>query len=200
MISCTLQFEELIRKGHSFSTADARQMGVTRSMLAYFCKQGKVRRICHGVYEPLDAQTSPYPELDLLVRKRCDFVVCLLSALQIHGFTTQCPTELWIALPRGTALPRLNTPLISCIHLGDKIYNCGVMEKELYGIKFKIFTPAKTVADCFKFRNKIGLDTALEALRDGWRKKLFTIPQLLTEAKVCRIEKIISPYIEGMLA
>ena len=200
MSSHTQQMETLLGRRQAFSVSDARHLGIPRSLLAYHCKQGRLRRLCHGVYEPLDALGSPYPELEQLVKKNADFVVCLLSALQIHEFTTQLPTEFWIAMPQGGTLPRLNAAAIACVHLTEKVYRSGVIEKELYGLKFKIYSPAKTVADCFKFRNKIGMDAALEALREGYRRKLFTIPELIAEARVCRVVKIISPYIESLLS
>ena len=134
------------------------------------------------------------------MRKKVDFVVCLLSALQIYEFTTQAPTEFWIAMPQGSTLPRLKSASVSCVHLTEKVYRGGVVEKELYGLTFKIYSPARTVADCFKFRNKIGMDVALEALRDGYRQKLFTIQELLVEAKTCRVGAIMAPYIESLLS
>jgi len=200
MVSHTQQLKNLLRRERAFSVADAKHLGIPRSLLAYHCKQGHLRRLCHGIYEPMDAPGSPYPELEQLVKKNADFVVCLLSALQIHEFTTQLPTEFWIAMPQGGTLPRLNSASISCVHLTEKVYCSGVIEKELYGLKFKIYSPAKTVADCFKFRNKIGIEVAQEALREGYRQKLFTIPELITEARVCRVVKIISPYIESLLS
>ena len=200
MGSHTQQMEVLLKRQRAFSVSDAKRLGVPRSILAYHCRQGRLRRLCNGIYEPAAALGSPYPELEQLVKKKTDFVVCLLSALRIHEFTTQLPTEFWIAMPQGGTLPRVNSSSISCVHLTDKVYHSGIVEKELYGLKFKIYSPAKTVADCFKFRNKIGMDVALEALRDGYRQKLFTIPELLIEAKVCRVGKIISPYIESLLS
>ena len=196
----TQQIETLLRRKRAFSVSEAKHLGIPRSVLAYHCKKGRLRRLCNGIYEPMDAPGSPYPELEQLVRKNTDFVVCLLSALQIHEFTTQLPGEFWIAMPHGSTLPRLNAASISCVHLTEKVYCSGVIEKELYGLKFKIYSPAKTVADCFKFRNKIGMDVALEALREGHRRKLFTIPELIAEAQVCRVVKIISPYIESLLS
>ena len=200
MCSHTQQMETLLRRKQAFSVSDAMHLGIPRSLLAYHCAQGRLRRLCNGVYEPMDAPGSPYPELEQLVKKNANFVVCLLSALQIHEFTTQLPGEFWIAMPRGGTIPKLNAGSVSCVHLTEKVYRSGVMEKELYNLKFKIYSPAKTVADCFKFRNKIGMDVALEALREGHRRKLFTIPELIAEAQVCRVVKIISPYIESLLS
>ena len=194
------QVEFLLKRKQSFTVSDAERLGVSRSLLAYYCKRGRLRRLCNGVYEPVTAPGSPYPELERLVRKKVDFVVCLLSALQIYEFTTQAPTEFWIAMPQGSTLPRLKSASVSCVHLTEKVYRGGVVEKELYGLTFKIYSPARTVADCFKFRNKIGMDVALEALRDGYRQKLFTIQELLVEAKTCRVGAIMAPYIESLLS
>jgi len=190
------KLEKLIAGKKSFSVADAARIGVSAQMLGYYCRLGKIRRICRGVYAPLDVDINPYPELEQLVRKGAEFVVCLLSALQIHEFTTQMPHTLWIAVPHGSRLPTVDGGQLNYVRFTKAPYNYGVEEKEIYGMNFKIYSAAKTVADCFKFRNKIGLDVALEALREGNRNKLFTVSELWHAAKVCRVAEVMRPYLE----
>ncbi len=193
------QLETLIQRKQPFSTSEAHSLGVSASLLAYYCKQGKVKRICHGVYEPLETVINPYSDVEILVKKNIEFTICLLSALQIHEFTTQLPNSLWIAVPYGARIPKAENVALSCIRLTEAPYRHGVEERELYGMPIKVYSAAKTVADCFKFRNKIGLDVALEALREGLRGKLFTVSELMAAAKVCRVAKIITPYVESIL-
>ena len=108
--------------------------------------------------------------------------------------------ELWIALPKDAKKPRTAEVPVRAVWMGNESYRYGVKRVCSGGVSFKVFTAAKTVADLFKFRNKYGLDIALEALRDGWRKRLFTMDELREAAKVCRMVRIMSPYLEGMLA
>jgi predicted transcriptional regulator of viral defense system len=186
----------LTDKKRPFSIAEAKAFGISAQMLAYYCKCGRIERIYRGVYAPRETEVNPYPELEQLIKKGSEFVVCLLSALQIHEFTTQLPHTLWIAVPHGGRLPTVDTGRLTAVRLTGHPYHFGVEEKKLYGMNVKIYSPAKTVADCFKFRNKIGVDVALEALKDGYRQKLFTASELWRAAKVCRVSEIIRPYQE----
>jgi predicted transcriptional regulator of viral defense system len=181
-----------------FSVTEAKDVGISAQMLAYYCKCGRIERLYRGVYAPMETEANPYPELEQLIKKKSEFVVCLLSALQIHEFTTQLPHSLWIAVPHGARLPKVNTGRLTSVRLTQDPYQYGIEEKELYGMNVKIYSAAKTVADCFKFRNKIGIDVALEALKDGHRQKLFTVSELWRAAKVCRVSEIIRPYQEMM--
>ena len=192
--------DRILQGGQLITVKEAARRHITRSALAYQCKRGRLVRLCRGVYAPANAIGSPYPDLEQVVKKEPFAVVCLLSALQIHEMTTQSPTALWIALPQGRHLHKMNTSPIVCIHLSEQIHSRGIVEKEIYGFKIKIYSPARTVADCFKFRNKIGINIAMEALRDGYRKKLFTIPEITEEAEFCHVGRIITPYIESLFA
>jgi predicted transcriptional regulator of viral defense system len=186
----------LTKKKRPFSVAEAKEEGISAQLLAYYCKCGSIERLYRGVYAPLKTEANPYPEIEQLIKKDSEFVVCLLSALQIHEFTTQLPHALWIAIPHGGRLPKINTGRLAPVRLTKAPYRYGVEEKELYGMNVKVYSAAKTVADCFKFRNKIGIDVALEALKEGHRLKLFTPSELWRAAKVCRVSEIIRPYQE----
>lgn len=186
----------LIGRKRAFSIANASELGLSAQMLAYYYKCGKIERLCRGIYAPFETETNPFPDIEQLVKKKSEFVVCLLSALQIHEFTTQLPHSLWIAIPKGARLPKINIGMLTAVRLTADSYHYGIEEKELYGMTVKVYSAAKTVADCFKFRNKIGLDVALEALREGHRMKLFTASELWQAAKACRVSEIIRPYQE----
>lgn len=194
------QIDILIQRREPFSSSEARKGGISAQMLAHFCKQGRIKRLCHGVYSPLETEIFPYPEIQILAKKNTDFVVCLLSALQIHEFTTQLPNSLWIAIRQGARLPKIDGSPLTSIRLTETAYNYGIEERDLYGVKVKVYSAAKTVTDCFKFRNKIGIDVAIEALKEGYRLKLFTASELRQAAKACRVSEVIRPYEEIMLA
>jgi predicted transcriptional regulator of viral defense system len=192
--------EKLLRRKKSFSVSEAEEQGVSRQQLSLYCRQGRIERLGRGVYSPPDQAINPYLDMELLAKKQANFVVCLLSALRIHNFTTQLPHSLWIAIPHGARLPKLELASLSCIRLTQKPYDYGVEIHDLHGVKVKVYSAAKTVADCFKFRNKIGMDVALEALREGYRLKLFTVSELMDAAAICRITKIITPYVESLFS
>ena len=184
----------------SFTVSEAEEQGVSRQQLSLYCRQGRIERLGRGVYSPPDQAINPYLDMELLAKKQANFVVCLLSALRIHNFTTQLPHSLWIAIPHGARLPKLELASLSCIRLTQKPYDYGVEIHDLHGVKVKVYSAAKTVADCFKFRNKIGMDVALEALREGYCLKLFTVSELMDAAAICRITKIITPYVESLFS
>lgn len=112
--------------------------------------------------------------------------------------TTQNPSRIWIAIENKDRKPNIEYPPINVIRLSGKAMTEGINIIEHKGVKIKVYCPAKTVADCFKYRNKIGIDAAIEALRDGWRKKLFTLKDLNYYSQICRVQNIIQPYIESL--
>lgn len=194
------KIEKLLSMPRAFSAREATAYGIPHAILSYNCKRGKIARVGRGLYASTRLQPTSYPDLAQLAAKQTDFVVCLLSALRIHEFTTQLPTSLWIAVRQGARMPSIAPWAISCIHLNKTPYEYGIEVHEIDGLKIKVYSAAKTVADCFKFRNKIGLDVALEALREGVRLKLFTIAELDAAAEVCRVSNVMRPYMETILS
>ena len=200
MQSHTDKFEKLLSLQRAFSAREATAYGIPHAILSYNCKRGKIVRVGRGLYASSELQPASYPDLAQLVAKQVDFVVCLISALHIHEFTTQLPNSLWIAVRQGARIPSITPWPLSCIHLNKNPYEFGIEEHEIDGLKVKVYSAAKTVADCFKFRNKIGLDVALEALREGVRLKLFTIADLDAAAEACRVSNVMRPYMETILS
>ncbi|MFQ5633222.1 MAG: transcriptional regulator, partial [bacterium] len=123
-------------------------------------------------------------------------VICLLSALSYHKLTTQFPFEVWLAVDRLTRTPKTDTVPMRIVRFSGQALEAGIEEHEIEGITLRVYNPAKTVADCFKFRNKIGLDVALEALREGWKNKMFTMDDLWQFGKICRVANVMRPYLE----
>jgi predicted transcriptional regulator of viral defense system len=168
-------------------------------MLAYYAKIGRLERLGHGVYAPSGRSFRMYEELEPLLKKGTKFVVCLLSALRLHDFTSQSPSSIWIAIPQGHHPPSFaGTPPVY-IYPGAKNFDWGVEYLEVEGLTIPVYSAARTVADCFKYRNKFGLDIAIEALHDGYRRKKFTIRELHQAGEICRVSNVMSPYIMGML-
>jgi predicted transcriptional regulator of viral defense system len=125
-------------------------------------------------------------------------VICLLSALRFHGLTTQAPHQIRIAIGHKARRPRADHPPMRIAHFSGQALSYGVEENRLEGVTVRFFGPAKTVADCFKYRNKIGLDVAREALRDCYRRRKATMDELFAAAKVCRVTRVMQPYLESL--
>jgi predicted transcriptional regulator of viral defense system len=127
-----------------------------------------------------------------------DAVLCLLSALAFHGITTQNPAAVWIALRKGARTPALASPAIRVVRLSGPSLTEGIEEHRIEGVPVHVYSAPKTVADCFKFRNKLGLDVAMEALRDSVRQKKASVNSIYRYAKICRVSNIIRPYLESL--
>jgi hypothetical protein len=125
-------------------------------------------------------------------------VICLLSALRFHKFTTQSPHEVWMAIGVKAWAPRTTSPAIRFVRMSGKALHSGMKEYPVRGESLKVYTPAKTVADCFKFRNKIGLDVAMEALKECYHLKKATMDEVWAAAKICRVAKVMRPYMESL--
>lgn len=196
-----MNFEEFLRDNKTFSLETARKCGVSRAIVAYHLKHGNIIRVARGVYAERGVTfESENTELETLSRCGYEFTAALFSALRIHGFTTANPTETWIALPQKSRRPKKIDFPLRVVWLNEKSYNHGVQIVQSGGVSFKVYTPAKTVADLFKFRNKFGIDIAIEALKEGWQKKLFTSDELYRAAKECRVSRVIGPYSESIMS
>jgi predicted transcriptional regulator of viral defense system len=126
-------------------------------------------------------------------------VVCLISALQFHAIGTQLPGEVWIAVPRGTRVPRVSTPPLRVVNVSTTVFDLGIEEHRIEGQPVRIYSLARTVADCFRFRNKVGLDVALEALTEAWRSKRLRLDELNRIAKKLRVLRVMQPYLETVV-
>ncbi len=147
---------------------------------------------------PADAPLNENAALAEVALRVPSGVICLLSALQFHGLTTQLPHQVWVAVPLRANTPRLDYPPIRAVHLSGNAFAAGVEEQLIGSSTVRIYCPAKTVVDCFKFRNKIGIDVAIEALRDCWNKRSATLDELWRYAKICRVANVMRPYLEGI--
>jgi predicted transcriptional regulator of viral defense system len=179
-----------------FRARDMVAAGYSREYLRRLMLQKQVLQLGRGLYASTAFEGDEHQSLVAAAKRVPRGVVCLLSALRFHEIGTQSPHQVWLALPRGANRPHaVDLPLLFCKFSGDA-YTFGVQEHALAGGTVRVYSPAKTVADCFKYRQKYGVDVAVEALRDGWRGKKFSMQDLTEAAAVCRVSKVIRPYLE----
>ena len=158
-----------------------------------------ILRESRGLYRLAEAEPGTNTDLVQVALRMPKGVICLISALSFHNLTTQIPHQVYVALPIDAEKPRLEYPPLKIFWLTRKVYLAGIENHELDGIPVRIYGIEKTIADCFKFRNKIGSDVALEALRDYRRREVFNIETLLHYARIDRMERIIKPYLEAIV-
>jgi len=188
----------LAAKRQIIRSKDASALGVPRNYLSRFVKKGLLRKVGRGLYTATSSFATEYLSLIEAAYKVPNGVICLFSALQFHKFTTQAPHEVWMAIDVKAWAPRITTPAMRYVRMSGPALHFGVKEYPVHGGTVKVYTPAKTVADCFKFRNKIGMDVALEARRESRRLKKASMDELWSAAKVCRIANVIRPYLESL--
>jgi len=201
MVKSTNQAEEvkaLVRAKGVLRPRDLAAKGIPRAVLSRLCEAGELTRTGRGLYVAAIeniTENHSLAEISKLVPKG---VVCLLSALRFHELTTQLPSEVWLAIPPKARRPKGGTVSIRPVHFSGDALTQGIETHNIENVPVRIYSAAKTVADCFKARNKIGLDVAIEALRDCWRKKKATADDLWRYAKICRVSKVMQPYMESI--
>ena len=173
-------------------------LGFSRTALTRLVQRGELALIGRGLYAPPDRTVSAHGTLAEVARKYPQAVVCLLSALQFHNLTTQSPFEVWLAIPNKARAPRIEYPPLRTVRFSGVALTEGVQEHLVDRVPVRVTNVAKTVADCFKYRNKIGLDVALEALHASWKEKRFNMDELWHFAAVCRVANIMRPYMESL--
>lgn len=179
-----------------FRARDMVTAGYPREYLRRLLGQEQVRQLGRGLYASVGFDGDQNQSLVEAAKRVPRGIVCLMSALQFHGIGTQSPHQIWLALPRGSNRPRgISLPLRFSKFSGPA-YSFGIEEHALTGGTVRVYSPAKTVADCFKYRQKYGLDVAIEALREGWRAKKFTAKEIGAAAAVCRVSRVMQPYLE----
>lgn len=194
------QVLQLVHDTGMVRRSDLEARGISPRHLQRLYEQGLLLRSGRGVYLPAEADLDENASLAEVALRVPAGVVCLLSALQLHGLTTQLPHQVWIALPLRAHKPRLDYPPVRVVHLSGQALTAGIEERKIGNVTIRVYGPAKTVADCFKFRNKIGMDVALEALRDCWNKRCSTMDELWRYAAICRVANVMRPYLESVAA
>ena len=189
-----LQSQALLRP------SDAVALGYSRMYLAQLLKQGLVRKISRGLYATPQRKETEYSSFAEIASKQPKALVCLVSALSFHGLTTQAPHEVWIAIGNKDRIPTMSYPPLRVVRFGGETLTEGVASHTMDGVEVNVTNVAKTIADCFKFRNKIGLDLALEALKEAVQSKRATMDELWRYSQLCRVHNVMRPYLEGLAA
>ncbi len=190
----------IFRQHHGWlRTSQALNLGIAPRTLYQLHAQGDIVRVARGLYRLADMPLDAHHDLLIVAQRVPRGVICLLSALAFHGLTTQNPHEVYVALPNHAEKPRLEYPPLRLFWLSEQPYRTGVQEENIGGITVRIYSPEKSIADAFKFRQKIGLDVALEALKRYLARSHSDVETLLAMARVNRVERILQPYLEALL-
>lgn len=177
--------------------SEAIERGISRYMLYSLRDKGVIEPISRGIYRLVDLPPISNPDLVAIALRYPNAVVCLVSALSFHGITTQIPHEVSLAIPRDTRSPSTGYPPLQVHQFTEEAYKAGIEVHKIDGAKVQVYSPEKTLADCFKFRNKIGMDVVLEALKLYRIRMKFDSKKILQCARICRVEQIMRPYLEA---
>ncbi|MBU4404816.1 MAG: type IV toxin-antitoxin system AbiEi family antitoxin domain-containing protein [Candidatus Aminicenantes bacterium] len=187
------------KHGGILRTAQAMRAGIHPATLYSMRDSGALEEISRGVYRLAGNQPLGNPDLVIVAARAPGAVICLISALSFHELTTQIPHEVHLALPRGAEEPRLDYPPVRTYRFSGRAFSEGVDTQELDGVRVRIYNPEKTIADCFKFRSRIGLDTVVEAVRYYRERQQVKVDRLMHYASICRVSKVIRPYLDALL-
>jgi predicted transcriptional regulator of viral defense system len=191
--------EKIFRKNSGIlRTSEAKALGIPETILSRMLEDGLLIKEARGLYRLADLILGE-PDLVQVSKLVPKSVVCLISALNFHTLTTQIPKKVYIALPQKTKAPRLAYPPLNIVYLSERPYQAGIEEHELDGVPVRIYDKEKTIADCFKFRNKIGLDIGIEALKDYLSLGSIDLDKLAEYAKINRVKSVMTPYIKASL-
>lgn len=200
MKSRTLELEKHFRKeGGILKFTDILLGGFHPDSLYALIKEGKVRKISRGTYALSAYDMGRYPDLAAVAIRAPRAVVCLVSALYFHEVTAEIPSRIDLAIPVRTHAYRIKYPPVRFYRFDRKSWEAGITEMEVKGLKIRVYNLAKTLADCFKFRNKIGADVAREALKTALSEKKVKPQEIMRYAAVCRVDKIVKPLLEALL-
>jgi predicted transcriptional regulator of viral defense system len=178
--------------------SDLSERGLPSVALTRLVRQGLLTRVGRGLYARPDRKVSEHGTLAEVARKHPQAIVCLLSALRVHDLTTQSPFEVWLAIPNKARPPKMDYPPLRVMRFSGTLLSDGVEEHQIDGVTVRVTNVARTVADCFKFRNKIGLHVALEALQEAWLAKRLSMDELWRYATLCRVANVMRPYMESL--
>jgi predicted transcriptional regulator of viral defense system len=187
------------KAGGILRTSEALRAGIHPRVLYQMRDAGELEQLSRGVYRLADLPPLGDPDLAMVAKRVPRGVICLTSALAFHDITTQIPHNVDIALPRTAREPHLEYPPIQIYRFSQESYEAGIEAQELDGVDVRIYNAEKTIADCFKFRNTLGLDVVLESLKLYCAKGKPQLQRVLEYARVCRVEKVVRPYLEAMM-
>jgi predicted transcriptional regulator of viral defense system len=187
----------LARKG-PVRARDLDEAGIPRAYLRRLCDRGLLEQVDRGLYRLANAPVTELHSLAEVAKRVPHAIVCLASALQVHGLTTEAPHAVWVLIDRHARLPKLSYPKLEVVRASGTAREHGVESRTIEGTPMQVTTPAKTVADCFRYRRHVGLDVALAALRDYLRKKRGGVDALVEAARADRVYALMRPYLEAL--
>lgn len=190
---------ELARRRRGITASETLVAGFHTQTLTRLVRDGLLERVAPGQYVPVDQEVTERDSLLVVSRALPAGVLCLLTALQFHEIGTQLPAHVWVAVERGSREPVLDFPPLRLVRFSGPAFGEGIEEHEIEGGTLRVYDVAKTLADLFKYRRKIGLDVSLEALREAWRDRRFSMDDLHHYAKICRVERVMQPYLEMLV-
>ncbi len=194
--------EQLAKEFQSVSnltSSELETLGYSRTVISNAVKSGHIERLSRGLYTSANAPISEHASLVQVAKQSPSARICLLSALKFHDLTSQSPHEVWIAIDRKARKPSYSSPPTQVVRFSGTAYEIGVETHAIEGTKVAIYSVAKTVVDLFRYRNTIGIDVAIEALKEGWKEGRFTIAEINKIAKSCSAATTLSPYLETVL-
>lgn len=194
------QLLSLARRRPVLRAREIAHQGIHTSTLTRMARSGTLEKVGPGRYRlPQRKRTTQHHDLAVATAAVPRSVICLVSALHFHDIGTQLPAEVWLAVPRGTRVPRLSAPPLRVVNISPAMFELGIEAHRIEGQTVRVYSLARTVADCFRFRNKIGLDVALEALTEAWRSKRLKLDELNRIAKKLRVLHVMQPYLETVV-
>ena len=191
--------EQFRRQGGMLRTKDALRAGIHPRTLYALRDEGTIECLSRGLYRLADAPPLAHPDLVAVAKRVPEGVVCLLSALAFHEITTQIPHEVYLAIPRNTERPRIDYPPVRVFWFAERAFSEGIETHRLDGMPVRIYNREKTLVDCFKYRNKLGMDTVLEALRLCREQKRLDVEAVARYAEIRRVKNVMRPYLEAVL-
>jgi predicted transcriptional regulator of viral defense system len=189
---------KLVKQAGILRPRDLQAHGIPRAYLRMAVDQGAIKQVGRGLYVAHGTRPTEHHSLAQASKRVPKGVVCLLSALRFHNLTTQSPFEVWLAIGEKARVPKLDNPPLRIVRFSRKTLAYEAQEHSIEGVTVRVFSPAKTIADCFRYRNKIGLDVALEALRECQRTRRATSDEIWRAAKACRVKNVMRPYLEAL--
>lgn len=189
---------DLARERRVLRACELDAIEAPRVVLTRLTASGLLERVGRGLYRLADSLGSEHESLVAVAARAPQAVFCLLTALQFHGLTTQLPRQVWIAMPRGSHVPRIDYPPLRMVQVADALRAVGVEEYTLDGVALRVTGVARTVVDCFRYRNRVGLDVALEALREVRTGGNVTVDEIWRCASVCRVSTVMRPYLDAV--
>jgi predicted transcriptional regulator of viral defense system len=186
--------------GAFFRPRDLERLGFSYRALQKLVDEGEVERVGEGLYRLASVEPTELETIAMVATAVPAAIVCLLTALRVHDIGTQSPDEVWIAIDRKARKPARTPARVHVVRFSGAMLTHGVQELSVMGVPVKITSPARTIVDCFRYRNKVGVEVALEALQDGIGRRRVPVPEIVRAAQACRVYSVLRPYLEAILS